>query len=181
MAGGPRCGDGIVFDYHNLADRYAPLIRALPAKDPYGKGDLLTPAFLLHEEGELRTYSAPFDHVNGSARVVLLGITPGRAQTEIAFRVAREALPAGRRPALASRLAKAAASFAGQMRTNLLAMLDEPGLPDLLGIPASAALLAGRGDLVHTSSAPLPRLLPGEELHRPHAEPPGQRRPVLGR
>jgi hypothetical protein len=59
---------------------------------------------------------------------------------EIAFRVARRELIHGSSAEEASRCAKIAASFAGSMRTNLIAMLDELQVPRCLSIRSTVDL-----------------------------------------
>lgn len=136
-----------------LFARFAPAIAALPARERLTRDDLLVPTFRLHQERRVAIYYAPFDYVNLRARVALVGITPGFRQMEIALRESRRALLAGETDvaAICARV-KYQASFAGPIRTFLLAMLDGIGLPAALGIPASAALYADRADLLHTSA-----------------------------
>lgn len=132
---------------------YAPRIAALPERTRYGKDALLVPDFLLAREGRLAIYYAPFDYTNAQARVILVGISPGFRQMEIALRESRALLLAGALPdaQIVARV-KYVASFAGPIRKNLLAMLDGIGLPAALGIASSAALYAERADLLHTSA-----------------------------
>ena len=68
----------------------------------FAPAQLLTAEFLLDTEGALRVYYAPFDVVNVSARVCIVGITPGWQQMEIAFRVSRRELLRGATPEQAS-------------------------------------------------------------------------------
>src|SRR5271169_3056000 len=87
--------------------------------------------------GRITTVYAPFDHVPETARLVIIGITPGKAQAQNALRTAGAALRAGKSDREAARLAKLAASFSGtQTRTNLVAMLDAIGLTSAFGIPS---------------------------------------------
>jgi hypothetical protein len=72
---------------------------------------------------------------------------------EIAFRVARRELIHGSSAEEASRCAKIAASFAGSMRPNLIAMLDELQVAQCLNIRSTADLFASNHSLVHTTSA----------------------------
>ena len=84
--------------------------------------------------------------------MVVVGITPGWAQMEVSLRQARVDLLGGRPlPEVAER-AKYAASFAGSMRTNLVAMLDGIGVPGALGIGSAAALFAVHRTLLHPTS-----------------------------
>jgi hypothetical protein len=142
-----------VVNVENLLARYATWIRELPDGRPLTAADLLTRQFLLHRDGALEIYYAPFDHVNTRARIVIVGITPGWAQMEIAYRTARHLLRDGLTLDEASRQAKQQASFAGQIRRNLVDMLNGLELPAALGIESSASLFDDRADLLHTSSA----------------------------
>lgn len=136
-----------------LFARFAPQIAALPPGERLTRAELQMPEFLLHRAGRLAIYYAPFDFINPRARVVLVGITPGFRQMEIALRASRDALLAGETDwaAICARV-KYQASFAGPIRHFLLAMLDGIGIPAALDIPASAALYAGRADLLQTSA-----------------------------
>lgn len=98
-------------------------------------------------------YYAPFDHVTTTARVVLVGITPGRVQAIAALDTARRALRAGRSHHDAMAIAKTTASFAGPMRRNLIDLLDHVGVAERLGLDSTVALWAGQENLVHFTSA----------------------------
>lgn len=100
----------------------------------------------------LRVVYAPFEHIPQTAKIVLVGITPGRFQAEAALKALHFALKAGKPDAEALRMAKLAASFSGPMRKNLLKMLDLIGLPGKLGLE-SAADLFDRTELAHFTSA----------------------------
>jgi len=97
---------------------------------------------------------APFDHINTSARVVIVGMTPGRFQASNALRSARRALLEGQTVSEAAAAAKSFASFSGEpMRTNLIRMLDSIGVGRWLGLTSTASLWSERNDLVHFNSA----------------------------
>lgn len=128
-------------------------IRALPGTESLNRRDVLSETFLLHREGRLSIYYAPFDYLNPRARIVLVGITPGWQQMEIAFRVTRQGLHAGLSCIDALRLVKQHASFAGTTRKNLVTMLDGIGVARALDIPSTSALFGDRMDLAHTTSA----------------------------
>lgn len=98
-------------------------------------------------------YYAPFDHVTHGARVVLVGITPGRVQAVAALDTARRELRAGRPHDEVLEQAKTTASFAGPMRRNLIDLLDHVGVADRLGIGSTSALWAEQQHLVHFTSA----------------------------
>src|SRR2546425_1805387 len=135
-----------------LLNQFAQSIELLPDHTPLTKADLLAPEFRLHEEGRIQIYYAPFDYVNENARVVLVGITPGWTQMEIAYRFARRALLEHALPVDVCRRAKEQASFAGSMRRNLISMLDDLDLQKFLDVPSCESLFSEYGSLTHTTS-----------------------------
>src|SRR5690349_383104 len=80
---------------YGLFSKYAPLIAALPGRSPLLKSDLLTATFQLEHHPALDIYYVPFELVNAQAQVMLVGITPGWTQMEVAYRVARDGLREG--------------------------------------------------------------------------------------
>ena len=93
---------------------------------------------LYAEEGTLRIECSAFDHVEQGARLVIVGITPGAQQRDLASKAFANALSVGMPAARASRTAKFAASFGGAMRANLIRMLDMVGAASLVGIASLA-------------------------------------------
>ena len=132
-------------------DRFAEIIANLP--DDFAASQPLPGALHMTGDHKYEVYYAPFDHVTASARIVLVGITPGRVQAVAALEAAQRALRAGRSHQEAMALAKSTASFAGPMRRNLVDLLDHVGVADRLGIDSTAALWAGQQQLVHFTSA----------------------------
>jgi len=132
--------------------RYEDTIRALPSGS-LSKEALCSDRFRIERDDKLDVYYAPHnEYLNGQARVVIVGITPGWQQMRIAFETARDVLNQGETIEEAARQAKFAASFAGAMRTNMTAMLDACGLPEALEIPSSASLFGVHRDFLHTTS-----------------------------
>jgi hypothetical protein len=138
-------------DDSDLLEKFVPRILDLPDRE-LKKEDALIPEFLLAKEGNVEVYYAPFHHTNEQARVVMVGITPGWTQTEISFRRTRHYLLQGNTPPEACRLARQEASFAGQMRRNLITMLGELGLQSYLGVAASELFAPQNFGLLHTTS-----------------------------
>lgn len=128
-------------------------VRALPNHSPLRRGDLLRDDLRLYGDAILSVYYAPFDHINQNARIVLIGITPGWQQMELAYRTVRDLVAKGVNVGAALSAAKATASFAGPTRKNLVAMLDSLGLPNFLGIRSTSELFDQHWNLVHTTSA----------------------------
>ena len=108
---------------------------------------------LIAREGPVEVRYAPFDYVTPTARLVILGITPGATQADAAIREAGAALRTGASDLQALARAKAHASFAGAMRTNLVAMLDHVRVNDALGIASCATLWERDVHLVQFASA----------------------------
>jgi hypothetical protein len=139
---------------HLLASYAATLLRLEPSA-------LLSPQAVPALEMEKLTLGgkliqmvyAPFDHVNRNARVVIVGMTPGRVQAANALRAAREALLAGETSEQAAAKAKVFASFSGPMRANLVRLLDCVGVHDVLRIETTAQLWSEKSDLAHFTSA----------------------------
>lgn len=134
-------------------DNFAASLAAMPTVRT--EADTTHPDLFLAESGRFTLRYCPVDAVNPQASVVIVGITPGRHQMFLACREAQRALRDGADIADALRRARGAAAFAGPMRTNLIAMLDEVALPASLGIDTAAELFSGRSDLLHSTSAVL--------------------------
>jgi hypothetical protein len=110
-------------------------------------------ALLIEQSGALSCHYAPFDYINRTARIVLLGMTPGTQQARNALLELRNHLIAGTPDEQALHKAKEFASFSGPIRNNLVAMLDHVGMSALLGLASCAELFTSRTDLVHLTSA----------------------------
>ena len=113
-----------------------------------------TPADLtIGDHGALSVTWAPFDFINRSAELVLVGMTPGRTQAANAIEALQQALAAGKTQNEALEIAKSTASFSGAMRGSLVAMLDAVGVPALFGRTTAQEFFAPGGGLVHFTSA----------------------------
>jgi hypothetical protein len=132
-------------------DTFAERLAGLPPIR--SESDVLCPELLLREVGSVTVRYCPFDFVNRNARVVIVGITPGLHQMYLSCREAQEALAEGLTGDDVLRRACDVGSFAGSMRTNMVAMLDEIGLPRSLGISTTRELFEERSDLLHSTSA----------------------------
>lgn len=135
-----------------LFGRYANAIATLPPGE-LRVDQLRCETFLLQREGEVEVFYTPFDHVNQSARVALVGITPGWHQMRLAHMAARDLLQEGRSQRQVLTATSNIAGFSGRMRSNLVRMLDELGLQANLGIDASCQLFAEHAELRHSTSA----------------------------
>ncbi|MCP8968904.1 hypothetical protein [Ectobacillus ponti] len=131
---------------------FLPALQELLCLETLTRENLLHPRFLLQRESGLEIYYAPFDYINTAAKVMIVGITPGWTQMQLSYTTVLDALRRGEPPEEGVRRVKQQASFAGSMRTNLNAMLDELELPGYLGIPASSDLFGAGRELLHPCS-----------------------------
>lgn len=132
---------------------YLSFIRSLPIKDQYSKQDLLVEDLLMAREGKVEMYYAPHnEYINPLAAIVIVGITPGWTQMELAYQAAVLALRRGETEEEACKAAKIAARFAGSMRTNIISMLEELELPHYFGIKKASDLFQVKSNLLHTTS-----------------------------
>jgi hypothetical protein len=136
----------------NLLPRFAEIIAASSQAEIQSDPSLGS-RLVLDRQGSFCVTYAPFDHVNRSARVVLVGITPGRQQAVNALLEARRQLVAGRDVDAASKAAKETASFSGPMRQTLVEMLDHVGLNRCLDVKSCQELFGTHAGLVHYTSA----------------------------
>ncbi|WP_028611709.1 uracil-DNA glycosylase family protein [Paenibacillus harenae] len=133
--------------------KYKSFIQSLPP-GRLTKEQLHVKELLLESDGVLSVYYVPYEYVNEQAKVMIIGITPGFTQMEIAIRSARDDLRSGVPDSQIDENAKRLASFAGPMRANLIEMLDQIDLPGAIGIGSSALLFADEDEkaLLHTTS-----------------------------
>ena len=113
----------------------------------------MNPRLRLLREGRLSVFYDTCDWVNTDAKVMLVGITPGRHQATESLREARRCLRDGLTNEEALRSASSVGSFSGRMRTNLVNMLDGVGLTRALGIDTSAQTFDTYRHLVANASA----------------------------
>ena len=135
----------------SYAFRFADLITA-HRSDTFLSGDMFT-NLMLHQENNLSVAWAPFDYIATNARLIVVGITPGRQQAENALRAFRQALGAGLSPDAALRRAKMTGSFSGPMRGSLVDMLDHIGAQRAFGVTTCAQLFEPEDELAHFTSA----------------------------
>lgn len=79
------------------------------------------------QEGKLSVHYAPFECFNPSARLIIVGITPGETQAAEALVAAQSQLAAGASNDMVLSHAKRVGAFTGPLRKNLVAMLDHVG------------------------------------------------------
>lgn len=131
----------------DLFSRFRPVLEH--SAPPVVRDDRL----LMHEDGKVRIYYAPFEYVAPDARVVLVGITPGPTQMLNANLEARRALASGLSEPDAIRAAKDTAAFSGEpMRGNLIRQLNHWGFQRWLGLGDASELFSTARALAQTTS-----------------------------
>lgn len=112
----------------------------------------LDPALQLFQDGQLTCWYTPFEHVNATAKIVLVGITPGQTQLLNGLREVKAELSRG--GSITDTLAKAklVGAFSGHLRQNLVAMLDHAGFNRWLGLHSTLDLFSSARALVHSTS-----------------------------
>lgn len=136
---------------NKLFERFSPVIRSLSAAELDGAASLNT-KLRLAQDGKVEVCYAPFEYVNQQARIVIVGITPGRTQMLNALKEARRQLDNGADAASALIAAKRTGGFSGPLRPNLVSLLDHVGLNSWLGIRSCDELFGAAAHLVQTAS-----------------------------
>lgn len=131
-----------------LFDRYANAIRHLDL-GAIGSASAIPEQFLLARDGRYSSHYIPFESVNRTARVMVVGISPGFVQWKIAMAEAQRQLAAGSATGEILRAARLAGAFSGAIRPNFVALLDAIGVQRWLGIDTCATLFGRDADLVH--------------------------------
>ncbi|MCD4659766.1 hypothetical protein [Agrobacterium sp.] len=157
-------------EQNSTRQRFLPTIATAKGADPYS--DPKTRDGLVYKkDGAVEVYYSPFDHIAHRAKLVIVGITPGRAQAINAAVAARVQIQSGRSTEDALRAAKLTASFSGGgTRNNLVRMMDSVGLNALFNIVSTASLFTEAGEQVHfTSALRYPVFVKGENYNgNPH-------------
>jgi hypothetical protein len=128
-------------------DHFEPIIRKS------GASAVRHPDTLIAKESTYEVFYIPFEHVNRRARLVIVGITPGMNQLEMAYAEAQRLLHLGVIHAEILEAVKALAAFGGEaMRPNLLRMLRHFNFAKMLEISDEADLWDGASALLHSTS-----------------------------
>lgn len=130
----------------SLFSRYASAIRNF-------SGNATDEHLLMDRDGPVSIHYAPFDYTNETAKVVIVGITPGKTQMVNAIAEARRQMASGASEDRTLAAAKRTASFSGAMRPNLVGLLNKIGLNQWLGISSCDTLFSSASELVQTTSA----------------------------
>ncbi len=123
-------------------------------------GTCLPECLQMGKENNLSVYYSPFDWVNTKAKVVIMGITPGKTQAVNALKAFKLARLSGQSIDEAHRIAKQTGAFSGSLRNNLINLLDFIKLNEWLGIDSCTSLFGSQShhnELIHSlSSLPFP-------------------------
>ena len=98
------------------------------------------PSLHIANGGDLDVYFSPFEYVNTNAKIVLVGMSPGGTQAQNANIAAKNALKDGKSLDEAGKIAKETGSFSGALRNNLVALLDNIGVSEKIGIESAISL-----------------------------------------
>lgn len=129
-------------------------------------GDAKDPSLRISSQDGLDCYYAPIDWKNPSARIMLLGITPGETQARNALATAQRELKAGATVEAALAQAKREGAFSGAMRPNLVDLLDRIELNKWLGVDTCARLFSDKAELLQSASVlPYPVYVSGKNYN----------------
>jgi uracil-DNA glycosylase len=101
---------------------------------------------------KLSCFYAPFEYVNTDAKLIIVGITPGRTQMNRSVNALNQALSDGQDLESALKSVKKTASLSGTMRPRLVEILNRLGYAEKLGIDCCSSLWAENNHLVHFCS-----------------------------
>lgn len=111
------------------------------------------PEFSLGRDGRYDLQYIPFEHVNRNAQLVIVGITPGNNQLNLAYITAQQLLRKGRPEEEILVEVKRAGAFGGKsMKPNLLKVLRHFHFEKLLGIDDVETLWGENVGLLHSTS-----------------------------
>lgn len=118
-----------------------------------GQKGVEAPEFSLGQEGKYSLQYIPFEYVNRDAKLVIVGITPGNNQLDLAYQTAQELLKAGQSDEEILVEVKKAGAFGGKsMKPNLLKILRHFQFEKLLGIDDVESLWGENVGLLHSTS-----------------------------
>jgi len=107
---------------------------------------------VIAEDSTYRLIYVPFVHVAKSAKLAIVGITPGSAQIAAAYAATRPMLIAGLPHGEILEQAIKQGAFQGTMRTNLIKILRHFDIGTKLGIADVAELWSRQAGLLHSTS-----------------------------
>ena len=132
--------------FKNFVDKIAQI-------NAFEKENILNEKFILEDQSKIKIYYAPHNEfINKEAQILIIGITPGWTQTQIAFKTANEGLIKNNEIIDILKKCKYNSRFSGSMRNNLIDMLDEIGLNKKLNINSCSEMFNEGNNLMHTTS-----------------------------
>lgn len=133
--------------------RYREVIAGLPPVMTLKKDELLIKELHVQSLTPLELYYAPHNEVAfEEAKLLIVSLTPGFQQMQLALAEAQSAIWAGADDREACCRAKHKARFAGAMRQNLISMLDQLHIQHLLRLGSCADLFAGQAHLLNSTA-----------------------------
>lgn len=144
-------GRGGLIDERWCTEHYAETLSRLPP-ELSGK-EVERPELLLHRDRRIDLYFAPLDRVDPGATVLLVSLSPTRAELHLALTVVADRLRAGEDVDESLAAVDTLACCATATRTNLISMADGIGLHSALGIGSCAELFHERAELVSATYA----------------------------
>jgi hypothetical protein len=103
--------------------------------DRRGEAAVRSGETLFSASGQDEVYYIPFEWTNPDAKLVVVGITPGPTQLELAYRTASSKIKVGLDEEGILKAAKMHGAFGGAtMRPNLIRMMAHFGFADLFGV-----------------------------------------------
>ena len=106
----------------------------------------------ISEYHQLSSYYTPFDYLSADAKIVIVGICPGRTQWQNSIIACKEALSEQQDIQTILKHTKQSGAFSGPIRNNLVKILDHIGLNQNLKINSTASLFQENQHLVHMNS-----------------------------
>jgi hypothetical protein len=107
--------------------------------------------FLIGKDGAYSVSYTPFEHSNASARLALVGISPGPKQMNCAYRTAAALLARSVPPDAILATVKRNCAFIG-MRNSINELLNHFNIPSLIGISDAATLWTNDFELFEPTS-----------------------------
>lgn len=133
-----RAGAGGLISVDWCIDKFATTLAELPSE--LTESEIMRPDLQLWSDHGWSIYYVPFERVNPAARILLVGLTPGRHQMWRANMAAAQAIRAGRSIPEVLDAASRSGAFAGTMRRNLVQMLDDIGVAKWLGLQTTEVI-----------------------------------------
>jgi hypothetical protein len=135
-----------------LFDRFRQAMIDVDLASVAAPGDIPA-SLMIAQEARLASYYIPFESVNTTARVVIVGIAPGFTQWKNAVAEAKRQLAAEADRAQVLHAARLTGAFSGAIRPNLAALLDAIGLNRWLGIASCLSLFSQHAAMAQVTSA----------------------------